>query len=251
MAKRKMLLIVEGEKQEVALFRAMFASYELDYDYEIFPYRTNIYELYERMFADAEEDDLSLLGVLKERARADEAWLFDQDYSDILLVFDYEPQDNRFSPERLKRMQAYFDESTDNGKLYVNYPMVEACKHFDQLPDYGYLSRTVSLEEVCGYKQIVGLGSRFQNFNRDFDKEAFDQAILTVASKAMRAVGLDCCGELDRDYGQLSFLAILDAQNRMLEERREIYVLGLALLFVLDYSPSLVDASNWEKLLAA
>lgn len=69
MSRKRILLVVEGKKQEVSLFRALFACYRLDLEYEIFPYGTNIYELYERMFADGAQDDLTLLGVLKERAR--------------------------------------------------------------------------------------------------------------------------------------------------------------------------------------
>ena len=124
MSRKQVLLIVEGIKQEIKLFQALFECYGLDIGYEIVSYNTNIYELYERMFSDGFQDDLSLLGVLKERASEEDKWLFDQDYSDVLLVFDYEPQDNRFSPARLEEMQLYFNESTDNGKLYVNYPMV-------------------------------------------------------------------------------------------------------------------------------
>lgn len=80
MSRKRILLIVEGKKQEVSLFRALFACYRLDLEYEIFPYGTNIYELYERMFADGAQDDLTLLGVLKERAPAEDRWLFDQNY---------------------------------------------------------------------------------------------------------------------------------------------------------------------------
>lgn len=80
MSRKRILLVVEGKKQEVSLFRALFARYRLDLEYEIFPYGTNIYELYERMFADGAQDDLTLLGVLKERAPAEDRWLFDQNY---------------------------------------------------------------------------------------------------------------------------------------------------------------------------
>lgn len=80
MSRKRILLVVEGKKHEVSLFRALFACYRLDLEYEIFPYGTNIYELYERMFADGAQDDLTLLGVLKERAPAEDRWLFDQNY---------------------------------------------------------------------------------------------------------------------------------------------------------------------------
>ena len=68
MSRKQVLLIVEGIKQEIKLFQALFRCYGLDIGYEIVSYNTNIYELYERMFSDGFQDDLSLLGVLKERA---------------------------------------------------------------------------------------------------------------------------------------------------------------------------------------
>lgn len=34
-----------------------------------------------------------------------------------------------FTPEKIKRMSDYFVESSDMGKLYLNYPMVEAFYH--------------------------------------------------------------------------------------------------------------------------
>lgn len=50
MSRKQVLLIVEGVKQEINLFHALFECYGLDIGYEIVPYNTNIYELYERMF---------------------------------------------------------------------------------------------------------------------------------------------------------------------------------------------------------
>ena len=96
MSRKRILLVVEGKKQEVSLFRALFACYRLDLEYEIFPYGTNIYELYERMFADGAQDDLTLLGVLKERAPAEDRWLFDQNYSDVLLFLIMNPRTTGF-----------------------------------------------------------------------------------------------------------------------------------------------------------
>lgn len=75
MSRKQVLLIVEGEKQEIKLFRVLFECYGLDIGYEIVSYNTNIYELYERMFSDGFQDDLSLLGVLKERASQVDKWI--------------------------------------------------------------------------------------------------------------------------------------------------------------------------------
>lgn len=49
MGKKKVLLVVEGERKETELFRKLFIEYHLDMDYEIYSCRTNIHELYECM----------------------------------------------------------------------------------------------------------------------------------------------------------------------------------------------------------
>ena len=168
-------------------------EFGLDVDYQIYSYGTNIHELYERMFARGRDEleALSLLGILKERETdSEKRKLLDANFSDTLLVFDFEGEiENRFSFDRLAEMLDYFSESTDEGKLYINYPMIEACKHFSDLPDAGYMSRYVSVEDIGPYKQIVGKVSRFQNYKRDFCRPALDALILLTVAKSLRLCG--------------------------------------------------------------
>lgn len=126
-----------------------------------------------------------------------------------MLIFDYELQDNRFSPERLEEMQRYFNESTDNGKLYVNYPMVEACKHFLKMPDVEYLNRTVSREDVLKYKSIVGNASRYQSFERHFIRPDVDEMIVLTAIKALRLCGHNGEAGYESEYRDLDHETML------------------------------------------
>ena len=41
--KRKILVLVEGAKTDVALMERLLATYQIDFKYEIVPYCTNIY----------------------------------------------------------------------------------------------------------------------------------------------------------------------------------------------------------------
>ena len=242
MAKRRVLLVVEGERKEVELFSKLFKEYELDLDYEIYSYCANVHDLYERMFSDGDPNDLSLMGVLREWASDEDKQLFNQDYSDVLLVFDYDPQDNRFSPERLEVMQDYFNESTDEGKLYINYPMVEACKHFCALPDHGYLGRSVNLSNVRDYKSIVDREGAFKSITHDVGRYELDQMVAFVAVKACRIVEPDVdpkqVAEMCHDVDHRDILA---RQNGLYMQRGEVAVLGTCLLFIVDYSSELAD----------
>lgn len=242
MRKRKVLLVVEGERKELDLFEKLFAEYSLDADYEIYPYQTNIYELYERMFEGGDAEGLSFLGILREKASEADRYLFEQDYSDTLLVFDYDPQDNRFSRERLEVMLSYFNESTDEGKLYINYPMIEACKHFSNMPDYEFLERTVDVDAIPDYKAIVGKETSYQSLTRDAGKHELSLMIGLVAARACMLAKLgENPKEAAGNYRELDHRDILEKQGEMHVQDHRIAVLGTCLLFIADYSLELAD----------
>jgi len=147
--KRKILVLVEGAKTDVALMERLLSVYHIDIKYKIVSYCTNIYTLYHEMFEDNDPADMDLLQLLKSREpdpvkRA----LFDEFYSDILLIFDLDPHDPGFAPEKISRMAKYFVESSDMGKLYINYPMVEAFYHMASIPDPNFDSYYVTLDEL-------------------------------------------------------------------------------------------------------
>ena len=92
--KRKILVLVEGAKTDVALMERLLATYQIDFKYEIVPYCTNIYTLYHEMFEDNVPADMDLLQLLKSREPdTSKKAMFDDFYSDILLIFDLDPQD--------------------------------------------------------------------------------------------------------------------------------------------------------------
>ena len=70
------------------------------------------------MFRDNNPSDLDLLQVLKEHEKDPcKKALFDQVYSDILLIFDLDPQDPSFTPQKIQRMMDYLL----NHPIWENY----------------------------------------------------------------------------------------------------------------------------------
>lgn len=72
-------------------------------------------------------------------------------------MFDYERHDPKFSEEKIVRMQNYFQDTTDVGKLYLNYPMIESYQHLFEIPEEGYADRfvPVTLQPGSQYKNLV------------------------------------------------------------------------------------------------
>lgn len=159
MGKSKILVIVEGAKTDVNLMKRLLNIYGISETHKIISYNTNIYTLYNQLPNDYDEyEDFDLLQLLKER-EIDQSKLdlLNERYSDILLIFDLDPQDPQFKPEKIIKMVNYFTESTNMGKLYLNYPMVEAFYHMESIPDDKYNDYTVTLEVLKKkkYKQMI------------------------------------------------------------------------------------------------
>ena len=138
--KTKILVLVEGSRTDMRLMNHLFNIFKIDAKYEIVSYNTNIYVLYNEMFYEGKPGDMDILQVLI-ACESDESRkrIFEQDFTDIVLIFDLDPQDSQFTCDKITAMVNHFTESTDMGKLYLNYPMVEAFYHMTKIPDHDYI----------------------------------------------------------------------------------------------------------------
>lgn len=191
--KQKILVLVEGAKTDVALMERLFSIYQIDFKYEIVSYCTNIYTLYKEMFEDNDPDDMDLLQLLKSREPdLVKKTLFDESYSDIFLIFDLDPHDFGFTPEKIRHMAKYFVESSDVGKLYINYPMVEAFYHMTSIPDLNFNTYNATPNELSAgtYKARVNR----ENRNHDYRKFAATKRRVQYCYQAKYKQGMACRG---------------------------------------------------------
>lgn len=125
MEKSKILLLVEGEKVEKDLFQHLYSLYGID-NIEIIAYKTNIYAFYNRLKKDYPDSDgdiefefIDIPLFLNEYFDLDEENLLNEaDFSDIILIFDFDPHDPQFDALKLKVLLDNFSDSTERGKLF-------------------------------------------------------------------------------------------------------------------------------------
>lgn len=162
--RRQNLLIVEGFHEKNKLFWLMFQCFpEVSIDMkDIWIYGTNIYLLYEDIVKEygcdwsLEGYDIDLPFVISKKQHL-ETICYKEDFTNIILVFDYERHDTKFSEKKILELQCYFRDAADMGKLYINYPMIESYQHFISFQDDEYENRKipVSLQPGRRYKEIV------------------------------------------------------------------------------------------------
>ncbi|MFI3252207.1 MAG: hypothetical protein R3Y60_03600 [bacterium] len=171
----KILVICEGEKTEPQILekisnlynRSGSSIYKLNI--EIFSYNTNIYNFYKetkkliKEFEDIDSvDTIDLLKcIIKEKGTEKDQDLLKQKFSSIYLIFDFDFQDkqNQFEEKTkiLMEMSEYFYEDTERGLLLINYPMIEAIKHYS-LP-------ILSIENLKVYTDNQNYKKYIHNYN--------------------------------------------------------------------------------------
>lgn len=151
------LFVFEGKSREPMLFRSIdhlfFASSEENI---ICSFGNNIYELYRQMHGLGDGADIA--GVLKENGAISGDYYM-SDFSDVFLFFDLdihnENQPQQISVVQIAEMLSYFDNETENGKLFINYPMIESIYHTGSLPDNDYWQYSVPISDCSDYKRIA------------------------------------------------------------------------------------------------
>lgn len=241
--KSKILVLVEGKKTDYRLMEHLLQIYGISDSHEIVSYNTNIYTLYHEMFQDGDPASVDILQCLKEHERDPEKKkLFDERYSDILLIFDLDPQDTSFSAEKIMEMITFFVESSDMGKLYLNYPMVEAFYHMKSIPDEEYNGYTASMDELRlhKYKERVNR----ENRNHDHAKFAVtkDECNTVIRQNIEKAWLLAETGRLVDGITQLlpDSADVLRAQLKNMEEHQLVSVLCTCVFYIADYNPALL-----------
>ena len=232
------LFLVEGAKTDFSLMKKLLDIYRISADYSIVSYNTNIYNLYERMFFENDPESLDLLQVMKEH-EPDETKkrIFDRHFSDIILIFDLDPQDPLFSPEKIIKMASFFNESSDHGKLYLNYPMVESFYHMKRIPDPDYDSYVVSLDELKErtFKTRVKQVCRIPYKNFAVSRQECNTIIEQNLQKARNMIKSP-----DLDHSP-DTIHILEAQLLSLEKYRLFSVLCTCIFYITDYNPHFLE----------
>nr|WP_297934986.1 hypothetical protein [uncultured Lachnoclostridium sp.] len=237
---RKILAIVEGEKKEPQLLNRLFDTYMYK-KRQIVSYGANIYDLYERIqrYYGENLEDLDFLLFLREQEPDENKKLiFDDRYTDVYLIFDFDPQDNRFSVKALQQMMHYFNDSTSRGRLYINYPMVESCIHIPSFENSNYLYSRVCLTELGQYKTRANTESCCPDITR-YDKRIFSQIIRLNLDKIRK---LTCCNEkmmVENLYAVLR--EVLKIQIHLLQQTASFYILNTCLLCVYEYNPKMIE----------
>lgn len=167
------LFVFEGQKREPDLYQTIQTLYFSNSNQQIIcSFGNNLYELYREL--QKYEGDGDLVALLKEKFKSKKNNPFanvqrSSDFSEIYLFFDYDFHNRNLPLEELNReldeMLKLFSDESNNGKLYINYPMVESIRYTKKLPDSDYYSYVVSRKDCNNFKHLVANFSAYNNLD--------------------------------------------------------------------------------------
>ncbi|WP_165056529.1 MULTISPECIES: hypothetical protein [unclassified Adlercreutzia] len=232
------LFIVEGLDRDYRFAREM-ASCFLDRRVNVIclPAEQNIYMLYKLLAAD--DFDTDVVEVLRESVPSAAKVLEGisrGSVDEIYLFFDYDPHQNYFPAKEAdalaSEMLAAFDNETENGKLYISYPMVEALYDFRADQCQAYSNCYVDAGSIAGYKRAAGDGN--PNSGCHMGSVQWKGATSSFALRCKCLLGID-----DLTFESYRALAtpesIFHEERRLLREEGRVFVLSAFPEFLLDY----------------
>lgn len=246
-------IIYEGAKTEPSIFRNIINNFFDNKAMEIpvdAAYGGNIHDLANALKNDL---DLDIISVVKERIKnsnqvnkySDFLSKSKDDFSEIYLFFDCDPHhmykgnpNPMLCLERnlthISELLELFDNETENGKLYINYPMAEALKDIQQ-SNICYHNCVEDIENLTNYKSKIGKRARSFCDVRRYTYQDWGYFARHAISKANCLVkGRYVIPEYEM-LKLLSQSSIFDKQEEFILQERKIYILSSFSLFLLEY----------------
>lgn len=247
MSSAKVLFVLEGEQPEgniVARLQKAFPEElaDLSSDLVKIVFSSNIYSLYGKL----KDDDgfLDVVEILKEQHKEDKELqdLDRESVSQVFLFFDLDihglAQSIEQSCEQLEELLNFFDNETENGKLFLSYPMVEVVNICDR--SNGLMSEDRKLFKICDCE-----GDGFKHFVNDLNRDSKticrancreNWLIICKANyeKALWLMNLPS-GSLSENLGQMQQPTILRHQQVLIKNDGVVATLSAFPFFLLEY----------------
>lgn len=231
-AKEKILFIVEGEKTERQIINNLQKNFLSDSDVEVVLYKQNIYELYSEIKND-EFLDVGKLVKEKQQNKLKTSNISDytrDNFAEIYLFFDYDGHDSKADDKTIKAMLKLFDNETENGKLLISYPMVEAIKHITTNFENLTIKCSSNYKKKVNDCSVIKSLEKLQGFDFTFEQWK------TITTKHLKKMSFIVYGDFKFPEDIISQDDIFENQlEKHIKPNQEVAVLSAFPAWLLDH----------------
>ena len=232
------LFIIEGENKEDRIISAMTMNFFKGKHEAVVisvPAKQNIFMLYRLLKADEFHTDI--VELIRDKVKGAKELLSGisrQMISEVYLFFDYDIQqlnDDENEIDILWELFEAFSDETENGKLYLSYPMIEALYDYKEGKCDTYTECFINKREITQYKRLSGDNN--PNASQHFVYQDWENILRVFWLR------IKCLFDIfDFDYYHyISMVSPVEVYRRQLEmsSNEEIFVLSGVPEFLFDY----------------
>lgn len=242
--KKHIAIVYEGAKTEKALIDKLLTIFFADSMETLifsFPACGNIYMMWNKLREyDFEIDIIDVIRDMNAETRKILEGYSARDFSEVYLFFDYDAHNDNLPQvykniDVVKELLNDFDNETENGKLYISYPVIESLREINSANE-DYKSFYVSIDNIEKYKNYVAEELEFQNFNH-ITKEQWEVACRASVKRAHLIVDYkESIPGYDYFLNELTQKKIYEAQlEHFVKLNKMVAVLNSVPLFLLEY----------------
>lgn len=234
----KILLIIEGEGDENKFFKRISKLTSGNKtEFNFFVYKTNIYQLYKELKEYDFDVDIENLLRQNKRNTEKEKECLNNKFAYKYLIFDFDYQESGFDEKQiiLNQLMNYFYDETENGKILLNYPMMESYRDMKFVGDLNYFNTTIDICDLNSYKQIVGDRDNSIDIKRYLWTDFLELAKLNVIKANILINNKSEKGTYQNYLSSLNQLNILNKQFDYIEKYDSIFILNCGIFFLIDY----------------
>ena len=232
--------IVEGEAREPQVIDNISRVFFNRGNFKIItlPAGENIYMLWKKLKDD--DFDTDIIEVLREsnkKIREQLEELSRDDFSEVFLFFDYDAHQTNLGKtddgDVINQMLESFDNETENGKLYISYPMVEALRDFEAGKCGNGDNCFVEISDLAEYKNISSrnsLNPHFRDYDIDVWKEIIDVFSMRISCLLGNAQVISYDKYLDTARPNDIFM-----YEQALADENKVFIISAFPEFLVDY----------------
>ena len=245
------LLIIEGESCEKAFFNKFIKTIKADKNITIIPFCNDIYELYKNIEELGETTTKDVILNYCELDNKTRQLLNETKFVYTYLVFDLDLQDGNEDErkeklEQVNKMLNLFNNETEYGKLFVNYPMMESYRHFDITNPNTLNNKSVVVDNeiLTHYKELVGQDGSTKNVNKYTSKDFH-----TITKAHLMQANLLVNGQFKKpnpkEYVDLIDIANINKkQGNLILKKKKMLVLNTSTFLYSEFYDTILKSKN-------
>ncbi len=239
MDKAVKVFIVEGIDRDYRFLGEMaqcFFQGKFDAHIIRLPAEMNLYMLYSLLKKDEFETDV--IEILREQSETISRELQNitrQQIDEVFLFFDYDAHQNNLpqnvnADDVISELFSVFDNETENGKLYISYPMIEALYDAVDFECRSFTNCFVPVEKFNEYKKMSGNNNPLAGKTFKINEWRTFLGIFGLRLSCLFEKTIEYS-----DYLKINSAIIYHEQQRVFMDTNKIFVLSALPEFIYDY----------------